>query len=104
MGTLQPIETLGKIAHTHGSFISYRCGTGGGTFTPGYPAVTLIYYPYPVINYMAHRSRGTYMSAKSKVNSCVGWRWTELQLRSGTQAVPYSGGFGLACQLAARIW
>jgi cysteine desulfurase len=103
VGTLQPIETLGKIAHTHGALFHTDAVQVAGRLP-----LDIQQLPVDLLSLSSHKLYGPqgagalYVREGVRLTPVLAGGGQELQLRSGTQAVPILAGFGLACQLAAQ--
>ena len=103
VGTLQPIETLGKIAHTHGALFHTDAVQVAGRLP-----LDIQQLPVDLLSLSSHKLYGPqgagalYVREGVRLTPLLAGGGQEFQLRSGTQAVPILAGFGLACQLAAQ--
>ncbi|VXD20311.1 Cysteine desulfurase [Planktothrix serta PCC 8927] len=101
VGTLQPIETLGKIAHAHGVLFHTDAVQVAGRLP-----VDVQHLPVDLLSLSSHKLYGPQGAGALYVRDTVGLTplfgggGQEFQLRSGTQGVPTIAGFGLACELA----
>ena len=103
VGTLQPIETLGKIAQAHGALFHTDAVQVAGRLP-----LDMQQLPVDLLSLSSHKLYGPqgagalYVREGVRLTPLLAGGGQELQLRSGTQAVPILAGFGLACQLAAQ--
>ena len=101
VGTLQPIETLGKIAHAHGVLFHTDAVQVAGRLP-----VDVQHLPVDLLSLSSHKLYGPqgagalYVRDTVSLTPLLGGGGQEFQLRSGTQGVPTIAGFGLACELA----
>ncbi len=103
VGTLQPIEILGKIARAHGVLFHTDAVQVAGRLP-----VDMQQLPVDLLSLSSHKLYGPqgvgalYVRDTVTLTPLLAGGGQEFQLRSGTQAVPTLAGFGLACQLAAQ--
>lgn len=103
VGTLQPIEIFGKIAHAHGALFHTDAVQVAGRLP-----LDMQQLPVDLLSLSSHKLYGPqgagalYVREGVRLTALLGGGGQELQLRSGTQGVPTIAGFGLACQLAAQ--
>jgi len=101
IGTLQPIETLGKIAHAHGVLFHTDAVQVAGRLP-----LDVQHLPVDLLSLSSHKLYGPqgagalYVRDTVRLTPLFGGGGQEFQLRSGTQGVPTIAGFGLACELA----
>jgi cysteine desulfurase len=103
VGTLQPIETLGKITRSHGALFHTDAVQVAGRLP-----IDLQQLPIDLLSLSSHKLYGPQGAGALYVRSgveimpllCGGGQ--ESKLRSGTQAVPIIAGFGVAAELAAQ--
>lgn len=103
VGTLQPIETLGKIAHSHGVLFHTDAVQVAGRLP-----IDVQQLPVDLLSVSSHKIYGPQGAGALYIRpgvELVPLLWgggQELRLRSGTQAVPAIAGFGIAAELAAQ--
>ncbi|MBE9145479.1 cysteine desulfurase family protein [Planktothrix mougeotii] len=103
IGTLQPIETLGKIARAHGVLFHTDAVQVAGRLP-----LDVQQLPVDLLSLSSHKLYGPqgagalYVRDTVTLTPLLGGGGQEFQLRSGTQGVPTIAGFGLACELAAQ--
>lgn len=103
VGTLQPIEILGKITRAHGVLFHTDAVQVAGRLP-----VDMQQLPVDLLSLSSHKLYGPqgvgalYVRDTVTLTPLLAGGGQEFQLRSGTQAVPTLAGFGLACQLAAQ--
>lgn len=103
VGTLQPIETLGRIARAHGVLFHTDAVQVAGRLP-----LDVQQLPVDLLSISSHKLYGPqgagalYLRPGVELAPLLGGGGQELQLRSGTQAVPAIAGFGAAAQLAAE--
>jgi cysteine desulfurase len=103
VGTLQPIETLGKITRFHGALFHTDAVQVAGRLP-----LDLQQLPVDLLSLSSHKIYGPQGAGALYVRPgvelvpllCGGGQ--ESKLRSGTQAVPIIAGFGVAAELAAQ--
>ncbi|MEL4894184.1 cysteine desulfurase family protein [Crocosphaera sp. Alani8] len=102
VGTLQPIEELGKIAQAHGIFFHTDAVQTAGRMT-----IDVQQPPIDLLSLSAHKIYGIqgvgalYVRPGVEIAPLVLGGGQEGKKRSGTQAVPVIAGFGLAAKLAS---
>jgi cysteine desulfurase len=103
VGTLQPIETLGNIARTHGALFHTDAVQVAGRLP-----IDLQQLPVDLLSLSSHKIYGPqgagalYVRPGVELVPLLGGGGQESQLRSGTQAVPIIAGFGVAAELAGQ--
>jgi cysteine desulfurase len=103
VGTLQPIEALGQMARTHGALFHTDAVQVAGRLP-----INLQQLPVDLLSLSSHKFYGAQGSGALYVRPGVeilpiwGGGGQELNLRSGTQAVPSIAALGLAAELAAQ--
>lgn len=103
VGTLQPIETLAKIAHSHGVLFHTDAVQVAGRLP-----IDVQHLPVDLLSVSSHKIYGPQGAGALYIRpgvELVPLLWgggQELRLRSGTQAVPAIAGFGIAAELAAQ--
>ncbi|WP_250125134.1 cysteine desulfurase family protein [Chroococcidiopsis sp. CCMEE 29] len=103
VGTLQPIETLAKIAHSHGVLFHTDAVQVAGRLP-----IDVQQLPVDLLSVSSHKIYGPQGAGALYIRpgvELVPLLWgggQELRLRSGTQAVPAIAGFGIAAELAAQ--
>jgi len=103
VGTLQPIEALGNIAHAHGVLFHTDAVQVAGRLP-----IDVQKLPVDLLSLSSHKIYGLQGAGALYVRPgvelvpllCGGGQ--ESRLRSGTQAVPVIAGFGIAAELAAE--
>lgn len=102
VGTLQPIHTLGHIAHQKGVLFHTDAVQVAGRL-----AINVKELPVDLLSMSSHKFYGPqgagalYIRRGVELVPVMLGGGQELQLRSGTQAVPMIAGFGVAAELAA---
>ena len=103
VGTVQPIEELGNIAHSHGVLFHTDAVQVAGRLP-----IDVQNLPVDLLSLSSHKLYGPQGAGALYVKPGVqlvpllcggGQEW---RLRSGTQAVPAIAGFGIAAQLATQ--
>lgn len=103
VGTVQPIEVLGNIAHSHGALFHTDAVQVAGRLS-----IDVQNLPVDLLSLSSHKLYGPQGAGALYVKPGVqlvpllcggGQEW---RLRSGTQAVPAIAGFGVAAQLATQ--
>ncbi|MFE1747767.1 cysteine desulfurase family protein [Coleofasciculus sp. H7-2] len=103
VGTLQPIEELGKIAHSHGVLFHTDAVQVAGRLP-----IDVQQLPVDMLSLSSHKIYGIqgagalYLRPGVELAPLLCGGGQELKLRSGTQAVPVIAGFGVAAELAAQ--
>jgi cysteine desulfurase len=103
VGTLQPIETLGNIARSHGVLFHTDAVQVAGRLP-----IDVQHLPVDLLSVSSHKIYGPqgagalYVRPGVELVPLLGGGGQELRLRSGTQAVPIVAGFGVAAELAAQ--
>ncbi len=102
VGTLQPIHTLGHIAHQKGVLFHTDAVQVAGRL-----AIDVKELPVDLLSMSSHKFYGPqgagalYIRRGVELVPVMLGGGQELQLRSGTQAVPMIAGFGVAAELVA---
>ena len=102
VGTVQPIEELGNIAHAHGILFHTDAVQSAGRVT-----IDVQRLPIDLLSLSAHKIYGIqgagalYVCNGLKIEPLLLGGGQEGKTRSGTQAVGMIAGFGLAAELAA---
>ncbi len=102
VGTLQPIEALGEIARKHGVLFHTDAVQVAGRLP-----IDVQKLPVDLLSISSHKIYGSqgagalYIRSDVELVPMMLGGGQELQLRSGTQAVPAIAGFGVAAELAA---
>ncbi|TVU53661.1 MAG: cysteine desulfurase [Arthrospira sp. PLM2.Bin9] len=107
VGTLQPIETLGEIARSHGVLFHTDAVQVAGRLP-----IDVERLPVDMLSLSSHKIYGPqgvgalYVRPGVDLMPLMGGGGQEFKLRSGTQAVPAIAGFGVAAELAAQelLW
>ena len=103
VGTLQPIETLGKITRSHGALFHTDAVQVAGRLP-----LDVQQLPVDLLSLSSHKMYGPqgagaiYVRPGVKLVPLLCGGGQESQLRSGTPAVPIIAGFGVAAELAAQ--
>ncbi len=103
VGTLQPIEALGKIARSHGVLFHTDAVQVAGRLP-----IDLQQLPVDLLSVSSHKMYGPqgvgalYVRPGVELVPLLCGGGQESRLRSGTQAVPIIAGFGVAAELAAQ--
>lgn len=103
VGTLQPIEALGKIARSHGVLFHTDAVQVAGRIP-----IDVQKLPVDLLSISSHKIYGPQGSGMLYIREGVelapvfGGGGQEMKLRSGTQAVPNIVGFGVAAELALQ--
>jgi cysteine desulfurase len=102
VGTLQPIESLGKIARSHNVLFHTDAVQVAGRL-----AIDVQQLPVDLLSLSSHKIYGPqgagalYIRPGVELVPILSGGGQELRLRSGTQSVPNIVGFGVAAELAA---
>ena len=102
VGTLQPIQTLGQIAHDHGVLFHTDAVQVAGRLP-----IDVNTLPVDLISLSSHKLYGPqgagalYVRPGTQLAPLLAGGGQEQGRRSGTPAVPIIAGFGLAAELAA---
>ncbi|MBD1869154.1 cysteine desulfurase [Cyanobacteria bacterium FACHB-471] len=103
VGTLQPIETLGRIAQAHGALFHVDAVQVAGRLP-----IDVRRLPVDLLSLSSHKIYGPqgagalYVRPGVELMPLLNGGGQEFKLRSGTQAVPVIAGFGIAAELAAE--
>lgn len=103
VGTLQPIQALGRIAHAHGALFHTDAVQVAGRLPLNVQAL-----PVDLLSISSHKIYGPqgagalYIRPEVRLVPLFWGGGQEFKLRSGTQAVPAIAGFGVAAELAAE--
>ncbi|MGA7936272.1 MAG: cysteine desulfurase family protein [Kovacikia sp.] len=103
VGTLQPIQTLGTIAHQQGALFHTDAVQVAGRLP-----LDMQQLPVDLMSLSSHKLYGPqgsgalYIRPDVTILPLLGGGGQESKLRSGTQAVPVIAGFGTAAELAAQ--
>jgi cysteine desulfurase len=103
VGTLQPIEALGKIAQAAGALFHTDAVQVAGRLP-----IDVQKLPVDLLSLSSHKIYGPqgsgalYVRKDVELLPLLSGGGQELKLRSGTQAVPAIAGFGVAAELAAQ--
>lgn len=103
VGTLQPIQTLGRIARSHGALFHTDAVQVAGRLPLDVQALAI-----DLLSVSSHKLYGPqgagalYIRPGVRLVPLLRGGGQELKLRSGTQAVPIITGFGVAAELAAK--
>ena len=103
VGTVQPIEELGKIARSAGVLFHTDAVQATGRLP-----IDLSNLPVDLLSISSHKIYGPqgvgalYVRPGVQLNPLLYGGGQEMRLRSGTQAVPIIAGFGVAAELAAQ--
>ncbi len=101
VGTLQPIDTLGKIVHSRGILFHTDAVQVAGRLP-----IDVQQLPVDLLSISSHKIYGPQGAGALYIRSgveLIPLLWgggQEMRLRSGTQAVPIIAGFGVAAELA----
>lgn len=102
VGTVQPIEALGRIARDHGALFHTDAVQVAGRLP-----IDVQTLPVDLLSLSSHKIYGPqgagalYVRPGVELVPLLGGGGQEFKLRSGTQAVPNIAGFGAAAELAA---
>lgn len=102
VGTIQPIETLGRIVQDHGAIFHTDAVQVAGRIPLDVQSL-----PVDLLSLSSHKLYGPqgigalYIKPELSIMPLLRGGGQEFKLRSGTQAVPLIAGFGLAATLAA---
>ncbi|MBD2055407.1 cysteine desulfurase [Oculatella sp. FACHB-28] len=103
VGTLQPIETLGRIAQAYGALFHVDAVQVAGRLP-----IDVQRLPVDLLSLSSHKIYGPqgagalYVRPGVELMPLLNGGGQEFKLRSGTQAVPLIAGFGIAAELAAE--
>jgi len=103
VGTLQPVEALGKICRSHGVLFHTDAVQVAGRL-----AIDVEKLPVDLLSLSSHKIYGPqgvgalYVRPGVELVPLLGGGGQEMKLRSGTEAVPAIAGFGVAAELASR--
>ncbi|MBD1996880.1 cysteine desulfurase [Leptolyngbya sp. FACHB-541] len=103
VGTLQPIEPLGRIAQAHGALFHVDAVQVAGRLP-----IDVQRLPVDLLSLSSHKIYGPqgagalYVRPGVELMPLLNGGGQEFKLRSGTQAVPVIAGFGIAAELAAE--
>ncbi|NJM21602.1 MAG: cysteine desulfurase [Richelia sp. SM1_7_0] len=103
VGTVQPIEELGKIARSAGVLFHTDAVQAAGRLPINLPNL-----PVDLLSISSHKIYGPqgagalYIRPGIELVPLLSGGGQEMQSRSGTQAVPIIAGFGIAAELAAQ--
>ena len=103
VGTVQPIQALGTIAHAHGALFHTDAVQVAGRLP-----LDLQQLPVDLLSLSSHKLYGPqgagalYVRPGVTLMPLMGGGGQEAKLRSGTQAVPAIAGFGVAAELAEQ--
>jgi cysteine desulfurase len=103
VGTLQPIEALGQMAHAQGALFHTDAVQVAGRLP-----IDVQRSPVDLLSLSSHKIYGPqgsgalYIRPGVRLVPLLGGGGQEFKLRSGTQAVPAIAGFGVAAELAAQ--
>lgn len=103
IGTLQPIEAIGRMVHAHGALFHTDAVQVAGRLP-----IDVQQLPVDLLSLSSHKLYGPqgagalYVRPGIELVPLLGGGGQESKLRSGTQAVPIIAGFGLAAELAAQ--
>lgn len=101
VGTIQPIETLGRIVQDHGAIFHTDAVQVAGRIPLDVQSL-----PVDLLSLSSHKLYGPqgigalYIKPELSIMPLLRGGGQEFKLRSGTQAVPLIAGFGLAATLA----
>lgn len=103
VGTLQPIQTLGTIARSHGALFHTDAVQVAGRLP-----LDVQQLPVDLLSLSSHKIYGPqgagalYIRPGVRLLPLLGGGGQEAKLRSGTQAMPAIAGFGVAAELALQ--
>jgi cysteine desulfurase len=103
IGTLQPIASLGAIAHSHGALFHTDAVQVAGRLP-----IDVQQLPIDFLSLSSHKLYGPqgagalYIRPEVAIEPLLRGGGQETRIRSGTQAVPTIAGFGVAAELAAQ--
>lgn len=103
VGTLQPIQALGRIARAHGALFHTDAVQVAGRLP-----LNVQELPIDLLSTSSHKIYGPqgagalYIRPEVRLVPLLRGGGQEFKLRSGTQAVPTIAGFGVAAELAAQ--
>ncbi|MDX2215038.1 MAG: cysteine desulfurase family protein [Oculatellaceae cyanobacterium bins.114] len=103
VGTLQPIEALGKLVRNHGALFHTDAVQVAGRLP-----IDVQQLPVDLLSLSSHKIYGPqgagalYVRPDVKLVALLGGGGQEFKLRSGTQALPAIAGFGIAASLALQ--
>jgi len=103
VGTLQPIQSLGAIARSHGALFHTDAVQVAGRLP-----LNVQNLPIDLLSVSSHKLYGPqgagalYIRPGVELIPLLGGGGQEFKRRSGTQAVPVIAGFGVAAELAAQ--
>ena len=101
VGTLQPIKILGEITRSHGALFHTDAVQAAGRVSINVPEL-----PIDLLSLSSHKIYGPqgvgalYVRPGVELFPLILGGGQELNLRSGTQAIPIIAGFGVAAELA----
>lgn len=100
IGTLQPIEELGKITHNHGALFHTDAVQVAGRLP-----IDVQVLPVDLLSLSSHKIYGPlgagalYIHPGSELKALLAGGGQEKGMRSGTQATPAIAGFGVAAEM-----
>ena len=103
IGTIQPIEALGRISRDHGALFHTDAVQVAGRLP-----LNVQHLPVDLLSLSSHKLYGPqgagalYVRPGVELAPLLRGGGQEMKLRSGTQAVPSIAGFGVAAELAAQ--
>ncbi|NEQ32456.1 MAG: cysteine desulfurase [Leptolyngbya sp. SIO4C5] len=103
VGTLQPVEALGRLVRDHGALFHTDAVQVAGRLPLDVQTL-----PVDLLSMSSHKIYGPqgagalYVKPGVELTPLLGGGGQEFKLRSGTQAVPNIAGFGVAAELAAE--
>ncbi|EAW38648.1 cysteine desulfurase family protein [Lyngbya sp. PCC 8106] len=103
IGTLQPIEALGKIARSQGVLFHIDAVQVAGRIP-----INVQTLPVDLLSLSSHKLYGPqgsgalYVKPGVELQPLLAGGGQEMKLRSGTQAIPVIAGFGMAAELAIQ--
>jgi cysteine desulfurase len=103
VGTLQPIEALGRVVQEHGALFHTDAVQVAGRLP-----LNVQQLPVDLLSLSSHKLYGPqgtgalYVRPGVELLPLLGGGGQEFKLRSGTQAVPLLAGFGIAAELALQ--